>query len=312
MNVNPFFSIIVPVFNQEKQLRDGVKSILAQTFSDFEVLIVDDASTDNSISLIKEMIECDERFRFISQKKNSSVLMARKAGMTNALGRYVMSVDIDDYIEENALEVIHKRLIQNPVDILTFAIAKEPSKEIVGADNRPDMLKSLLETDIHPWLPQRVFRGEIVKKGVGFIKDGYCNMAEDYYISSILNTFAESYDFIDDVLYHYNIGIGMSTNQANCSLDKFKVQISHLDFAINGIKEFLESNNPDYVKYVNQTAYSLICGTIWQYGGRVKWSDIIDYAKYLSELGRNDVVDWICEEFIPQRAVYVKQAKKTE
>lgn len=95
-------SIIVPVYNSGKYLKECIDSILNQTYLDFEAIFIDDGSTDNSIDIIKLFAENDSRIRFLSQK-NAGPSCARNNGIRNANGEYIVFVDSDDIIDNNYL-----------------------------------------------------------------------------------------------------------------------------------------------------------------------------------------------------------------
>lgn len=94
---NPKISVIVPVYNTEKYLHRCIDSILAQTFTDFELLLVDDGSTDRSGAICDEYAQKDNRVR-VFHKENGGVSSARNMGLDNARGEYVMFLDSDDYM----------------------------------------------------------------------------------------------------------------------------------------------------------------------------------------------------------------------
>ncbi len=97
------FSVIVPVYNAEKYLRECLDSILAQTYHDFELILADDGSTDRSPAICGEYAERDGRVRVIRQS-NSGVVKARQIGVEAARGEYLVFVDADDRIERGYLE----------------------------------------------------------------------------------------------------------------------------------------------------------------------------------------------------------------
>lgn len=96
------FSFVVPVYNVEQYLRQCVNSILMQSFSDFEIILVNDGSTDHSGEICDEFAQKDQRIRVI-HKGNGGLSDARNAGLRVASGEYVLFVDSDDYVSENAL-----------------------------------------------------------------------------------------------------------------------------------------------------------------------------------------------------------------
>ena len=87
-------SVIMPVYNSELYLKESVDSILAQTFTDFELICIDDCSTDNSLSILKTF--ADQRIKIIDQKKNGGVALARNAGISVSVGEYIAFLDADD------------------------------------------------------------------------------------------------------------------------------------------------------------------------------------------------------------------------
>ena len=102
-------SIIVPVYQVEKYIRQCIDSILAQTFTDFELILVDDGSKDNSGKICDEYAEKDKRIRVI-HKENDGLSGARNKGLDNASGNYFMFVDGDDYISPNMAECLYKKI----------------------------------------------------------------------------------------------------------------------------------------------------------------------------------------------------------
>lgn len=114
--LKPCISVIVPVYNTEKYLKDCINSILTQTFNDLELILIDDGSTDNSGVICDEYAKLDARVRVFHQE-NRGVSTARNVGIDNALGEYITFVDADDYIVNNALEILYNDIVNNKADI---------------------------------------------------------------------------------------------------------------------------------------------------------------------------------------------------
>lgn len=121
-----FLSIVMPVFNAEKTLHRAVFSILNQTFYDFELVIVDDRSTDSSLNLSRELERNDPRIKVIALEKNSGASAARNAALDRIDGRYVTFVDADDWIEDNLLSLASKALRDEPaIDCLKCGCSED-------------------------------------------------------------------------------------------------------------------------------------------------------------------------------------------
>lgn len=106
MSINPKVSIIVPVYNVEQYLRRCIDSVLNQTFSDFELLLIDDGSKDNSVEICDEYAAKDSRIR-VFHKENGGVSSARNLGLDNAKGEWIIFVDGDDSVAHDYIEAFH-------------------------------------------------------------------------------------------------------------------------------------------------------------------------------------------------------------
>lgn len=118
--MNPKISVIVPVYKAEKYLHKCVDSILAQTFTDFEVLLVDDGSPDRCGEICDEYVAKDSRVRVFHQE-NGGVTSARRLGVENALGEWINFVDSDDTIPLDALNNMYGAAQKDKVDIVMCA-----------------------------------------------------------------------------------------------------------------------------------------------------------------------------------------------
>jgi glycosyltransferase involved in cell wall biosynthesis len=114
----PFLSIIIPLYNKEKFVGATIKSVLTQTYTDFEIIIVEDCSTDNSKSIASQFIS--ENVKIIQHEKNKGLSASRNSGIRNANSDYVVFLDADDVLKPNYLEKIFS-LIQNFPEASIFA-----------------------------------------------------------------------------------------------------------------------------------------------------------------------------------------------
>lgn len=115
------FSIVVPVYNVKKYLKKCLDSILNQTYNNFELIIVDDGSTDGSESICDEYAKKDDRIK-VFHKKNGGLSDARNYGVKHTNGDYLLFVDSDDYIEKLLLDKLNKCLLSAKVDIVRFGL----------------------------------------------------------------------------------------------------------------------------------------------------------------------------------------------
>lgn len=116
--MSPVISIIVPVYNVEKYLKRCIESIIYQTYKDFEVILINDGSTDRSGLICDEYSKIDKRIKVV-HKRNEGVSSARNCGIDSTRGKYILFIDSDDYIEKNLLKIISEAL-EEEYDLIYF------------------------------------------------------------------------------------------------------------------------------------------------------------------------------------------------
>ena len=113
-------SVIIPVYNTENYLRACLDSVVNQTLRDIEIICVNDGSTDNSLSILKEYAQKDSRIVLINQK-NAGVSVARNNAIAVAKGEYLAFLDSDDWFEPDAVETAYFKISQDKTDVVIFA-----------------------------------------------------------------------------------------------------------------------------------------------------------------------------------------------
>lgn len=122
----PFFSVLVPVYNQEKYLPECIESVLNQTFKDFELILIDDGSTDSSGILCDQYAQEHPRLITVIHQKNQGLLFARRTGIENANGEFYLFLDADDYFCGNALKTIYSQIEKKSVQMVIFNASLQP------------------------------------------------------------------------------------------------------------------------------------------------------------------------------------------
>ena len=115
--MNPQISIIIPVYNAEKYINECVESVLKQDFTDYEIILINDGSKDNSGAICKYLAENDKRIHYIEQD-NSGVCGARNAGLDAAVGELVFFMDSDDWLEPDSLDILYGEYIKTNSDMI--------------------------------------------------------------------------------------------------------------------------------------------------------------------------------------------------
>lgn len=160
---SPKVSVIIPVFNTEVYVEEAVRSIMNQTLRDIEIIIVDDGSTDNSLSVIKKLALEDDRIQYFSQI-NQGQSVARNVGIEKAKGEYIYFMDSDDILEEEAFASCVIMAEHNELDFVLFnaEILNEHNKHDIQIDyNKPQLEENVVysgKSMISEMLIQRTYR----------------------------------------------------------------------------------------------------------------------------------------------------------
>ncbi len=151
----PDFSLIIPVYNVEEYLPECLDSVLAQTFGNFELLAVDDGSTDNSPAILEQFAAQDARIRLL-QQENAGPSAARNAGVAAARGEYCLFVDSDDVVHPQLLEICHHLLTKHGADFIGFNYMPiEPHEGLPNCHYELSSLRYHLSRNPYPLLSQR-------------------------------------------------------------------------------------------------------------------------------------------------------------
>ena len=126
----PLISVIVPVYNVEKYLRTCVDSILVQSYSALEVILIDDGSTDGSPQICDQYAQQDPRIQVIHQK-NAGLSAARNAGIDICRGEYLTFIDSDDFIHERFVELLLNACLSNNADIAVGDLERVPEDSVL-------------------------------------------------------------------------------------------------------------------------------------------------------------------------------------
>lgn len=133
--MQPKISIIIPVYNQERFILRTLQSIAGQSYQDYEVIIINDGSKDNTQNIAETFARTDSRIRIFSQN-NSGVSVARNKGIEAATGDYLMFVDGDDWLYDRTLEILYRNINDNSFDCVSYVFRKVTPDDIYQ-DDRP-------------------------------------------------------------------------------------------------------------------------------------------------------------------------------
>ena len=263
-------SIVIPVYNSEAFLPECLDSVLAQTYPHFEVLCVDDGSTDSSPKILEEYAARDPRIRLFRQA-NSFAGAARNRGMEHASGKYLLFLDSDDFIDSSLLELAVAKAEEQAADIvvfsgceynsLTHAIKDKPTylKEKVISPfevfSRKDIPQDILTfTNPAPW--NKLYRREFVEAHqLRFMPIRYSN---DVYFTKMAFALAERITTVNRSLVYYRVMQGTNTQSVKFGYPLLFLTVLekiHDDLLSLGIYDEISQSFRDYA--VHMLSYEL-------------------------------------------------------
>lgn len=270
----PDVSIIVPIYNTEKYLKRCINSILSQSFKDFELLLIDDGSTDGSLQIMKEYEEYDKRVRIFSNK-NQGPALTRNFGIDMAKSDYLMFIDSDDYIDQGYLADYFNAVSQSNVDIAIGGY-----KRVIG--EKTTYTLRLKQGEFSKYVVTgpvcRIIKKEFLNdNNIRFLDT---NSSEDVYFNLMIYNKTEKIKIIDNVGYNYFYNANSLSNTAHKGFKK-DIRIIELLDLINVKDSYnLELNQYYIIRYI-----------IWYllYSGKTASSDdfIAEYKKLFGWLENN-------------------------
>ncbi len=236
-------SIIIPAYNAEGYIRECLDSVLAQSFKDYELIVVDDGSTDSTNDILKEYACSDSRMKVL-QQKNSGQSVARNNGLRHSTGRFVVFVDSDDYMASpDALAKMCHVIDESEADFVQcgFSFVKNATESRYNVTGRRplygrsiliDMLKvNNLYTS--PWA--KIYSRDFLVKNKLSFPEGIVN--EDTAFSIMIAAIAQKAAFLSDCVY-CSIEREGSTSRAS-----FKRMFETMNIALQSTRQFLIQHN---------------------------------------------------------------------
>lgn len=282
-------SVIIPVYNVEKYVSKCLDSVLSQTFADIEVICVNDGSTDNSLQILTEYADRDDRIKIIT-KPNGGLFSARHVGMVSAIGEYILFVDSDDWIDNTLIEKTIDKIRETNVDVVIFgaysvkedniikgmySVNKIPEKYKGKVLNIEDYKDNLFVFPPTAWC--KLYRKKFIDdNNIKFqeIKDGEDQL---FYLHAILC--AKSIYVLNENLYYY-----IKNRAGAITSDNKKTSVSPI-LNLYASEELLSKLNLTD-KYINQVINKYFSKTLSWYG---KCGDDfkLEYYNKLQELKKH-------------------------
>ncbi|MBD5504496.1 MAG: glycosyltransferase [Lachnospiraceae bacterium] len=308
-------SIVVPAFNDESTIRKCLESLLVQKLEGLEFIVVDDCSTDSTYSVMMEYALEDSRFKIFHHNQNLSAFHARKDGVLAAQGQYVMFVDADDYLMDNACECLWKLLDDTPVDILHFGtkiitdIHDEkrvcdykklinPRNEVLSGD---EIFDAFVTRNFEGHLWNKIFSRDLAVYALNKCGNDVLPKGQDKYFYWVMAYYAKSYKGCPEYeFYNYCYGLGLEGKDNYVELTDFDIFCKQA-WTERAIEAFMRDNSQIdlYEEVLAKSRQNLLRHTIRQWK-RLKKEDrrrglelILEYWNKMGDA--SEIVAALCD-----------------
>lgn len=234
------FSVVIPLYNKGNHVIDTINSVLMQTFTEFELIVVDDGSTDNSLDIVKQIK--DKRIKVFEQS-NSGVSVARNTGIQKSTGEYICFLDADDYWENNYLETINRLTDKYPTcDMYVTAYKillpnskinysrKDFEKKSTGISNYWNEISNKYE---FVWTSATTIKKSVTSK-VGLFKENEL-IGQDLHFFSKIAQYNNQVAYSTDLCVRYN---RMAENNA-----RTRIKVAHAPAYMNILQKEMEDRD---------------------------------------------------------------------
>lgn len=255
--MNPAISIVVPAYNKEPYIKQCMDSLVNQTLKDIEIIVVDDASTDNTLQILRDYEKKDSRVKIIAKALNGGLHMARKTAVKATSGDYVLFVDADDEIELKTCEVLYSYVSSHPADILHFGVSIHPEgksdedfaysydqmyAQTNGDQSGDNIIKSSFSSDFPHWMPWNVitalFKGDLIRASFEKTVSARLTKVEDAYEYFVTASSAKTLkDLTAFRALKYHIGRGIS-GRSKISVERFSTEQQYIKDVVNAFCDF--------------------------------------------------------------------------
>ena len=245
--IYPLISVVIPAYNAEQFLDETLESVLSQTYENWECIIVNDGSTDNTESIAKKWCEKDARFRYF-YKENSGASDTRNLGIKKARGEYIAFLDADDLYMPNFLEICLENLVEKDVDLVAPKMLEfwDVQNEVIEDEDKKDYLYSGKEGIALFLHSNRITMALLCKKSVMDEVGGFTwhKKAEDLHCwLKVLFAGYKIYRIDETLLLYRLVENSMSSTDRNCSKEVFEI--------IYSFKDEIFSLDIDFQIYIN-------------------------------------------------------------
>lgn len=223
-------TIIVPIYNSEKYLERCLNSILNQTYSNLEIILINDGSEDSSKKICEDFANTDKRIVLINTKNNGPA-KARNLGLEKATGKYISFIDADDYVEKDMIETLYKALTEKKADMVraNYDIIKDDKilsnnenvlDKIYDKTNINEFIQNVISENVKSFIWLLLIKKECIKDN--FSEEIFIYEDTNFYLTTLSNI--NTLYVFSKIVYHYEV----NSNSVSRKAEKISQNIDNL------------------------------------------------------------------------------------
>lgn len=246
-------TIVIPMYNAEKYIEDCLKSLINQKYKDFQVIIINDGSTDKSNETVEKM-NLDNRFRIYYQE-NGGLPSARNAGINRCTTDYIMFLDADDMLDEDTLSLINKEFCNSSYDLFIFNSVQFSKTEYFPNYRYKDEILYLEQNALAYYRTSldsccnRVFKMSLIKEHIIRFESKEIVPQEDFYFNFKYIVYCKNIKSISSILYKYRMRLG-SITKGDLILNKAMLSLNYPEIIVAySLKNNINIMSEDFIPY---------------------------------------------------------------
>jgi glycosyltransferase involved in cell wall biosynthesis len=250
-SITPKVSVFLPIFNRGKYLFMSIKSITNQALKNIEIIAVNDASTDNTLKILKKLSKKDKRIRIINNNRNHGTLYSRAIGIINCRGEYLMNLDPDDKFKSNSdLKFLYNKAKKSNLDYILFLIKRVPryKSELKSLD----LLNKLQLENEDFLITNKIIKREVLVKAINYFYNDIIKYKWIYHDDNIWNILTRMYGQTSKIVKKYIYIYKRNNDSANIKKNNF-FEVKNRIYRLMSLIKIIKNSqvNDSYLYYDN-------------------------------------------------------------
>lgn len=279
----PKVSVIIPVYNSEKYLNKCLDSVFGQSFDDFELILVNDGSSDSSLNIMESYLKRYPDKMSVLNQENSGQAAARNRGLDEARGEFVFFVDSDDYLHTDALQIAYSHAAEHKLDIVCFNLFRDEGGIVTSTPGpmcrNSDPVRQYILNEASP-CNKLILRALLIENKLTF---SVGKIYEDLELIPQLALYTDKIGFIDDCLYYYVIHQNSTMRQKT-----YNSKLASIYSVMDSLKEAF-SSTPYTVELEYLYIEHLLHGAVLRY---LQYPEGVNDIRRISDIMRSTFPKW--------------------